>query len=64
MFLEDPNRPTPKKVRMKMAHYQLLDGILYKKDNFELYLMCLDKSKAYLAMLEVHEGNSGVHQAV
>lgn len=63
IFLEDPNRLILKKVRMKAAYFQLLDGVLYKKNKFELYLKCLNKSKAYLEMHEVHEETCGAHQA-
>lgn len=62
-FLEYPDQSTPKNIGIKAVHYQLLDGILYKKDKSELYLKFLDKSKAYLAMLEMHEGTCRAYQA-
>lgn len=63
MFLEDPNRFAPKKGRMKTIHYRLLDGVLYKKYKSKLYLKCLDKLEAYLAMLDIHKGTCEAHQA-
>ena len=61
-FLENPTISTQKKLRFRALSYTLMGNKLFKKTPEEIFLKCLIKSEAYLAMSNVHSGACGAHQ--
>lgn len=52
----------PKKLKLRVTHYILLAGTLYKKHSFGVLLRYLGPKEALLVMIEVHEGIYKAHQ--
>lgn len=64
-FLEDQTLPEDKevahKLRRRVSHYEIQDGVLYKR-NFSLPLLrCTGGENANYVLSEIHEGISGNH---
>ena len=57
--------PTPKvegrKIQHKARHYQLTNGILYRRSYLGPLLSCVDSANASFLIREIHEGICGIH---
>ena len=62
-YLRNPNNPVERKIRYQANSYVIMGDTLFKKSIDGNLLACLDESKAYIALGEVHEGICGAHQA-
>ena len=48
-------------LRLKSASYQIIEGILFKKNYDRVLLRCLEKEDAKKVMTELHDGPAGGH---
>ena len=48
-------------MRLKSAAYQIIDGILFKKNYDGVLLRCLEKEDAKRVITELHDGPAGDH---
>ncbi|XP_022019433.1 uncharacterized protein LOC110919474 [Helianthus annuus] len=55
------NKVEARKVQYKSEHYQMADGILYRKSYLGPLLRCVDPEDANYLIREVHEGICGIH---
>ncbi|XP_039128919.1 uncharacterized protein LOC120265065 [Dioscorea cayenensis subsp. rotundata] len=67
-FLKDGELPSntleAKKLKMRAAHFTLINGVLYKKGLSMPLLRCLQKQDAEYALAKVHEEICGQHMGV
>ncbi|XP_035830964.1 uncharacterized protein LOC118480297 [Helianthus annuus] len=55
------NKAEAQKIQYKSEHYQMADGILYRKSLLGPLLRCVDADDANYLIREVHEGICGIH---
>ncbi|XP_022013761.1 uncharacterized protein LOC110913223 [Helianthus annuus] len=55
------NKAEARKIQYKSEHYQMADGILYRKSYLGPLLRCVDADDANYLIREVHEGICGIH---
>ncbi|XP_022032326.1 uncharacterized protein LOC110933410 [Helianthus annuus] len=55
------NKVEAKKIQHKAMHYQMSDGILYRRSYLGPLLHCVDPEDANYLIREVHEGICGIH---
>ncbi|XP_021991624.1 uncharacterized protein LOC110888405 [Helianthus annuus] len=55
------NKAEARKIQYKAEHYQMADGILYRKSYLGPLLRCVDDEDANYLIREVHEGICGIH---
>ncbi|XP_021994438.1 uncharacterized protein LOC110891087 [Helianthus annuus] len=55
------NKAEARKIQYKSEHYQMADGILYRKSYLGPLLRCVDLEDANYLIREVHEGICGIH---
>ncbi|XP_021974783.1 uncharacterized protein LOC110869886 [Helianthus annuus] len=55
------NKAEARKIQYKAEHYQMADGILYRKSYLGPLLRCADAEDANYLIREVHEGICGIH---
>ncbi|XP_035838176.1 uncharacterized protein LOC110921310 [Helianthus annuus] len=55
------NKAEARKIQYKSEHYQMADGILYRKSYLGPLLRCVDAEDANYLIREVHEGICGIH---
>ncbi|XP_022004494.1 uncharacterized protein LOC110902062 [Helianthus annuus] len=55
------NKAEAQKIQYKAEHYQMADGILYRKSYLGPLLRCVDAEDANYLIREVHEGICGIH---
>ncbi|XP_022013788.1 uncharacterized protein LOC110913248 [Helianthus annuus] len=55
------NKAEARKIQYKAEHYQMADGILYRKSYLGPLLRCVDAEDANYLIREVHEGICGIH---
>ncbi|XP_035833056.1 uncharacterized protein LOC118481856 [Helianthus annuus] len=55
------NKAEARKIQYKSEHYQMSDGILYRKSYLVPLLRCVDPEDANYLIREVHEGIYGIH---
>ncbi|XP_021999661.1 uncharacterized protein LOC110897017 [Helianthus annuus] len=55
------NKAEARKIQYKSEHYQMVDGILYRKSYLGPLLRCVDPEYANYLIREVHEGICGIH---
>ncbi|XP_022027412.1 uncharacterized protein LOC110928683 [Helianthus annuus] len=55
------NKAEARKIQYKAEHYQMADGILYRKSYLGPLLRCVDTEDANYLIREVHEGICGIH---
>ncbi|XP_022014185.1 uncharacterized protein LOC110913669 [Helianthus annuus] len=55
------NKAEARKIKYKSEHYQMADGILYRKSYLGPLLRCVDADDANYLIREVHEGICGIH---
>ncbi|XP_021986466.1 uncharacterized protein LOC110882870 [Helianthus annuus] len=55
------NKAEARKVQYKAEHYQMVDGILYRKSYLGPLLRCVNPEDANYLIREVHEGICGIH---
>ena len=48
-------------LRLKSASYQIIEGILFRKNYDGVLLRCLQKEDAKKVMTELHDGPAGGH---
>ena len=48
-------------LRLKLASYQIMNGLLFRKNYDGVFLRCLDKEDASNVVKEVHDGPTGGH---
>ena len=62
-YLKDPAANTERKVKYRALSYVLIGNELFKKTPEGVLLKCLGEIEAYLALVNVHSGACGAHQA-
>ncbi|XP_022004349.1 uncharacterized protein LOC110901896 [Helianthus annuus] len=55
------NKAEARKIQYKAEHYQMADGILYRKSYLGPLLRCVDPEDANYLIREIHEGICGIH---
>ncbi|XP_022031955.1 uncharacterized protein LOC110933020 [Helianthus annuus] len=55
------NKVEAREVQYKSKHYQMVDGILYRKSYLGPLMRCVDPEDANYLIREVHEGICGIH---
>ncbi|XP_021979496.1 uncharacterized protein LOC110875606 [Helianthus annuus] len=55
------NKTEARKLQYKACHYQMGDGILYRKSYLGPLLRCVDPQDATYLVREIHEGICGIH---
>ncbi|XP_021991940.1 uncharacterized protein LOC110888737 [Helianthus annuus] len=55
------NKAEARKIQYKSEHYQMADGLLYRKSYLGPLLRCVDADDASYLIREVHEGICGIH---
>ncbi|XP_021994240.1 uncharacterized protein LOC110890901 [Helianthus annuus] len=55
------NKAEARKIQYKAEHYQMVDGILYRKSYLGPLLRCVDPEDANYLIREIHEGICGIH---
>ena len=48
-------------LRLKSASYQIIDGVLFRKNYDGVFLMCLEHEDAKKVIAELHDGPVGGH---
>lgn len=48
-------------LKMKASHFNIVDGILFKKSATGLLQRCLEKNEADMVLKDIHEGDCGNH---
>ena len=61
MLLEHWNSKQRRALRIKSASYQIVEGILFKKNYDGVLLRCLEKEDAKKVMIDLHDGLAGGH---
>ena len=46
---------------MKSASYQIMDGVIFKKNYDGVFLRCLEREDASIIVKELHDGPAGGH---
>nr|KYP42603.1 Integrase catalytic domain-containing protein KIAA1305 family [Cajanus cajan] len=62
-YLQNPNSKDERKIKYQALNYVMLNNELYKRGFDGILFKCLRRHKIYIAMVEVHEGVCGAHQA-
>jgi len=61
-YLKNPQFPIEQKIKYRVANYVILGDDSFKRGVDGTLLQCLSEIKAYVALVEVHEGICGSHQ--
>ena len=48
-------------LRLKLASYQIIDGVLFRKNYDGVFLRCLEQEDAKKVITELHDGPAGGH---
>ena len=56
-----PEHWNSRALRLKSASYQIVEGVLFRKNYDEVLLRCLEKEDATKVMTELHDGPAGGH---
>src|ERR1043165_2153662 len=56
-----PQKAEARKIQYKSQHYQLMNGILYRRSYLGPLLKCIDVATATSLIREIHEGICGIH---
>lgn len=62
-YMRDPNSPANRKLWLRAMNFVICGENLYKKGMDGTLLKCLDDSELFIALIEVHDGIYGAHQA-
>ena len=59
LLLEHWNSKQRRALRLKSASYQIVEGILFRKNYDGVLLRCLEKEDAKKVMIDLHDGPAG-----
>ena len=61
LLLEHWNSKQRRALHLKSASYQIVEGILFRKNYDGVLLRCLEKEYAKKVMIDLHDGPAGGH---